>query len=156
MSTSLNYRLTGRGWSECEVHIGERSFVASASYLSDALGDLCRAFVALVEGAPRVTARFAEEPGEYRWVIERSDHERARVQIYSFNETFDRRPDSDGRLEFEGECRLRTIAGSLLSELQRLLVEHGEAGYRERWVNHDFPTEQMNALRSALSKTAPN
>jgi hypothetical protein len=39
----LHYDLTGTGWSECRVSIGDSRCDLTASYLSDALGDLAAA-----------------------------------------------------------------------------------------------------------------
>jgi hypothetical protein len=36
-----------------------------------------------------------------------------------------------------------------LSELQRLLHENGEAGYRKKSVEHAFPSEEMRELEEA-------
>jgi hypothetical protein len=64
----LHYELTGTGWSECRVVIGESRCDLTASYLSDALGDLAAAVEDVLRW-PGVDARavFVEEPGEFGW-----------------------------------------------------------------------------------------
>ena len=67
MAVTLEYRLTGRGWSECIVEIDDKSATLTASYLSDVLADLLDAVVSIVQGNDEVTVSFMEEPGEYQW-----------------------------------------------------------------------------------------
>lgn len=52
---------------------------------------------------------------------------------------------------FDATCRIRTFAGEVLVELQRLLKEYGEAGYKERWVLHDFPSKRLRQLEELLA-----
>ncbi len=67
MSVYVSYRLIERGWLECTIGIDNQYATVTASYLSDALGDLLGAVIRIVEGESDATASFAEEPGEYRW-----------------------------------------------------------------------------------------
>jgi len=45
-----------------------------------------------------------------------------------------------------GKVRWKTFRGCVVSVLQRLLDELGEAGYRAKWVEHDFPIEELRRL----------
>ena len=65
----IDFRLTGSGWAECTVHADGCECEVSASYLSDALGKLVLAGVAVLADAQSVAVGFDEEPGEYRWAI---------------------------------------------------------------------------------------
>jgi hypothetical protein len=154
MSVSFSYSLVGAGWSKCSAVIGEQCATVTASYLSDALGDLVRAVIRLVEGQPEASASFEEEPGEYRWRFFRKAPDRLSVRILEFPQLWAYRPDEEGKPVLEAECRLRTFAGAILSELQRLLAEYGAAGYREKWVQHDFPREEMERLQQLLRPRA--
>lgn len=69
------YRPTGTGWSEARLTIGRASTPLSASYLDDALGDLVRATATLPQAQSTVRVSWAEEPGEFRWVLDRSGDE---------------------------------------------------------------------------------
>lgn len=68
----FTYRLTGEGWSEARLTIGAASTPLSASYLDDALGDLVAAAVLLPGAESTIRLSWAEEPGEFRWVLDRS------------------------------------------------------------------------------------
>ena len=44
----FQYDLVGQGWAECTVECGGRQATVLASYLTDALDDLCAAVAALL------------------------------------------------------------------------------------------------------------
>ncbi len=45
MAVSVTYNLIGASWAECLLEVGEQQARVTASYLSDALGDLLQAVV---------------------------------------------------------------------------------------------------------------
>src|SRR5262245_63524255 len=92
-SVSFAYRLVGSGWAECTIAIDEQHAAMTASYLSDAFGDLLGAVIRMVEGQPEATASFAEEPGEYRWRFFRKEPDRILIRILDFPELWGDRPD---------------------------------------------------------------
>lgn len=151
MAIVIHYNLTGAGWSECIVEINDQKAHLTASFLSDALANLLDAVKAIVSGADEATALFVEEPGEYRWLLRRKTQDRLYVRILWFNETWSDRPDKDGKIILEVECRLRTFAGAVLSASQRVLATHGLEGYREKWVKHEFPSKSQANLQKSLS-----
>lgn len=151
MSVNVAYKLTGSGWAECVLEIDGQVAVITASYLSDALSNLLQSAIDLMKEQKDATASFEEEPGEFRWCIRRVNEEHIKLRILWFEDLWDQAPAEQGRLMFEGECRLRTFAGAILSATQQLLTEHGFDGYKEKWVKHDFPTELMNELKRLLT-----
>jgi hypothetical protein len=152
MTISIEYKLTGRGWAKCIINIDDRQACLTAAYLSDALANLLYAMIDMVKGSDRSTATFAEEPGEYRWCFQRVSQDRICVRILWFEETFSKRPDEEGKLILEAECRLRTFAGAVLSASQQVLSKYGLDGYREQWVNNDFPSRLQVKLKESLTK----
>ena len=150
MAVSIEYKLTGRGWSECIVEIDSKGASLTASYLSDALADLLNAVTSLVRGNDEAAALFMEEPGEYSWQFKRISKERLSIRILWFDKTLNDRLDLEGKVILETECRLRTFAGATLSASQRVLEIYGLEGYREKWGNHDFPIILQAKLKEAL------
>jgi hypothetical protein len=63
VSVSFAYQLVGSGWAECTIAVDEQHAAMTASYLSDALGDLLGVVIRMVEGQPEATASIAEELG---------------------------------------------------------------------------------------------
>jgi hypothetical protein len=152
VGVSISYVLTGRGWSECTITINEHRATITASYLSDALGDLIGATIRIMEGQTDATASFAEEPGEYRWRMTRRDADRISVQIFEFEQLWSNQSDDEAKTVLQAECRLRTFAGALLSAANDVLTKHGLQGYRSDWVTHEFPTARLQRLRELLRK----
>lgn len=154
MSVSFAYHLAGTGWAECTIAIDEQHTTITASYLSDAFADLLGAVIRMVEGQPEATASFAEEPGEYRWRFFRKEPDRLLIRILEFPQLWGDRPDEEGKPLLTAECRLRTFAGAVVSESQRLLEKHGKEGYLELWAQHQFPLERHERLQQLLRRKA--
>ena len=150
MGVQLSYELVGAGWAKCTIRVDDATATVTASYLSDALDDLASAVSATLRGHPHATASFTEEPGEYRWIFEPLPEGKVVVRILEFREMWGGRPDEEGEVIFQAQCRLRTLAGALLSELQKLERTYGLVGYRQKWVEHDFPIGRLDELRELL------
>lgn len=153
MAVSIAYNLTGPGWAECDIQIDEQCAHVTASYLSDAFGDLLRAAVGLMNGSEEETASFAAEPGEYRWRLWRTDPDKVRICILGLDELWGNQPDDEGETLLEVECGLRVFAGAVLSASQRVLQEYGLQGYKSKWAKHDFPLEIQHQLQHLLDPT---
>ena len=141
---AFHYELTGAGWAEAKISIGKKSTTVTASYLSDALGDLAHAAIAVLRDRRPAAAVFTEEPGEYLWVLMPRPADRLELHI-----TFEQVPIGKS-VVLEGECSLRDFAAAVLSELERLEGKHGRDGYQELWVEYPFPAQQLEELRNLL------
>jgi hypothetical protein len=146
----FEYRLVGTGWSEARFAVGDQWVGLTASYLEDALGDLLLAVRLLVEGDTSARASWAEEPGEYRWLLDRSNG-LVRVRIVALADIYDDAPNEAGELIFDESCDFRAFVAATASGARRVLEQHGETGYREKWVDHPFPTEHLLALEAAVA-----
>jgi hypothetical protein len=145
----LDYHLDGTGWSRATVADQDQTAHLTASYLSDALGDLTRATLALVRGARQATISWEEEPGEYRWLLTRTGGDLA-IRILWFDDADTQQPDEAGRVVFATTCILTTFATALARQLQQLLDDLGVDGYKRQWVRHDFPLSELEALNHLL------
>ncbi len=151
MKFSINYKLTGAGWSECTVTAGDKTAHVTASYLSDALESLAGAVLAIGRGINLARASFDEEPGEYRWVFERVDDQDVRLRIFEFSELWSKKEDEDGILILDVQIPVLVLVRSMVSCLADVLQASGIEGYREKWLQHDFPLQQYEELRSTLA-----
>lgn len=142
------YRLTGTGWSEARLTIGVASTPLSASYLDDALGDLVRATAALAHAESTVRVSWAEEPGEFRWVLNRSGDELS-VRVLWFDSSWGPDPDEKGKVLLNATCSIDAFQSAIALGARAVLEEWGEAGYRAKWIEHDFPTAALLELERA-------
>lgn len=145
----FEYRLTGVGWSEASLKIHAVSTTLTASYLDDPLGDLIAAVAALPRATSTVRASWAEEPGEFRWVLDRRGDELS-VRVLWFDDLRGRAADGDGALRLEATCSVTAFCRAIAAGARAVLEEWGEAGYRKRWREHDFPVALLADLERAL------
>ena len=149
MNLSVNFRLTGIGWAECQIADETSSCTVTASYLSDAMRHLLLAATAVVSEFRRVTFKFDEEPGEFRWVISSTLWE-IDLTILEFRELAGDRPDSEGIVRFKTVCRPRTFAEAVYTAATEVLSTLGESGYAEEWAEFPFPMLQYEELHRVL------
>lgn len=137
----IAFDLTGIGWSECKIRVGESRAHVTASYISDAPGDFLSAVIAIVRGDPSATITFWNEPGRYRWTLERISSKWVRIEILG---------PPDKHVVYHADCLLRDFAVEVVSAFDRLRQKYGEAGYLAKWIRSKFPTERLEELRGLL------
>lgn len=147
---SISYLLIGDGWSECHIKADGDAVTISASYLSDALGSLSRAVLVIAKGGREAHASFDEEPGEYRWVFNRFGDAKVFIRILEFPDLRSMEPDEAGEVIFEYHCPIETLVRCMVGCLADVLSNYGEEGYKEEWIEHDFPMQSYELLRSFL------
>ncbi len=74
------------------------------------------------------------------------------LEILSFEELEGDRPDAEGTSLFKTRCLPELFARSVLDAAERVLQEHGEAGYREKWIEHPFPVAQLGELARLMER----
>ncbi len=152
ISVHLVYKLTGRGWSRCELTIEKQHIVLTASYLGDALSELIHAVTSVMTGEKKSFAIYEEEPGQYFWTFECTFQDNGVIlRILWSDESWGRAPDEDCREVFAAHCSVVVFARALLQMLDEVLEEYGEEGYKREWEGHDFPTQQHAYLKRILS-----
>jgi hypothetical protein len=142
--------LIGRGWVEATLANGINQQRFLASYLSDAIGDLLRVVISLLEGARRGTCLWEQEPGEYRWLFTRQD-EQIQIRIVSFGQTFSRQFDEEGECVLTVQCSLLKFPTKLSKQLEQLLATWDENGYHSTW-GYPFPQEDFQKMKRLLSR----
>ena len=147
----IDYILTGTGWSKCTISTDDISTTISASYLGDALGNLLSAILKLINGEKEATISFDEEPGEYRWRFKTTSDKIVHLTILEFDELWGNKPDSEGRKVFDTECQLRDLTAAVFNTAQKILLEYGEEGYIQKWIEHPFPIKQYETINKWLT-----
>jgi len=153
----IHYRLDGLGWATCDVSHGEKKVTVTASYLSDALGQLAAGTLLLRLGGPYVRVSFEEEPGAHRWGFDwhqspTGDIVHVRVRIWRFDESRRHLPDDEGLVVFDGVIRVEQFYRGVLRMLDDVLATYGEAQYEEQWYRYPFPKAVHAELRRMLTE----
>lgn len=146
----ITYELVGTGWSTCLVEAGEQRAQLSASYLSDALGNLVLFACAVGSGFHSASFGFDEEPGEYRWVAETIDANLLQVRILEFSELWGRKPNSEGKVLLGFNITPRLLADAVFATASEVLQKYGSKGYAEKWAEHPFPERELAMLKTAI------
>lgn len=145
----FTYRVTGNGWSRARIADDETWAELSASYLSDALGDLLEAVGLILEGAAEARCSWQEEPGEYRWIFTREGPD-VRLRILDFADQVLVQPDNEGRLAFETVQPAAVMASAIADGAEAVLSEMGESAYLAEWIDAPFPTAHLGMIRERL------
>lgn len=146
----LEYRLTGVGWAECRLTMGQVQAVATASYFSDALGDFARAVVDIIDGKRSAKFQFAEEPGEYEWKLQRQrDNLRCVLKWFPDGGT----PLASNRSKTRLDITLPMVdfIRAVDTMLSDVLATYGLDGYWEQWVEHGFPLSSHERIRAYVA-----
>lgn len=147
MHVALEWELTGYGWAECHVHIGDSAAVVTASDLSDALRSLVAAVCKILRGSARATASFDEEPGEYLWTFSSDGKGSVGVRIDASEDMRGDAPYAPGTVVLDAQCPTLLLGEAVLAMLDALLRTYGRRGYKKLWMSHEFPDEQASELR---------
>jgi hypothetical protein len=156
MPVAIDYKLTGTGWAQCTISNGEQSCTLTASYLSDALGNMILAAVALLRQFNALSFSFDEKPGEYRWVIASTRANEIELRILEFDDRYSHKPDAEGRLLLRAICIPESFAIAVHEAATKVLAQHGEEGYLATWCEYPFPTERLNELSLLLAQLRAN
>jgi hypothetical protein len=147
----IRYALVGTGWSSCVVEHEGTHIELSASYLSDALGNLVKAALAIASSFRTVEFGFDEEPGEYRWVLEANENNVLRFRLLEFQDLWGYKPNAEGRLLLDASITPIVFAKAVHACAAEVLQEHGEKGYAEKWAEHPFPTRELELLAEVIA-----
>ncbi len=140
--------------------VNGQSVTATASYISDALGDLITAVLLLKKTGHTPDVIFAEEPGQFRWTMEyheANNGNRSHVLfgLYFQEKCIGSRRPLNGDL---GDTRLSALIPAHLffhafdEMLNDILITYGTEGYAEQWNgdNMPFPSREHDELKSSL------
>ncbi|WP_332262574.1 hypothetical protein, partial [Streptacidiphilus jeojiense] len=144
----------GRNRATCHLDDGVSKYRTVPSYLTDALGDLVAGAGGLYTSDAVQRFSFELEPQELRWVLRR-EGALAEVTIYSFPDSTASYalPDTAGTIRWASKPARSVFAHAVVEAAQAVLVQHGEEGYREKWIEHPFPTAALqDLLRLHLSE----
>lgn len=149
MAFSLTYDLEDAGWATAWVQDGSSSFEISISYLHDSLRELAEAARALRDGAMAATVVFEDEPGEMQLVCTRTsiglDYELRSLDHWSCWRT---QPDGPFEIVHRVRTTVLIFCEEVTKELEALLKQHGEKGYKKKWIMAEFPVESLRDLQT--------
>ena len=146
----FHYSLGGTGWATATVANDGKSVSMPASYLHDSLRDLAKAVLRLRDGESEALVIFVDEPGEHHLTLRRlSDDVTVEVQRTNLWTNGKPIPPGEGRTLFEARVPFSELQRAVLTALDDLMSSLGVVRYKEKWVEHDFPTAEYQQLRAS-------
>ena len=147
---NFSYRLMGLGCAKATLSHGGKTITMECSYMTDSLRDLLKTLENLLIRDGETRCSWDDEPGEYRWLFNRSESS-ASLRILYFSDINSQSPDFEGDVLIEFTSSLRDLALSILNGIQEVLNEYGEDGYLELWHEYPFPTEDLRTVQKLLA-----
>jgi hypothetical protein len=146
----FKYQLSGRGWARGSIRINNKEFNFIASYLTDSLSELLSSLITITPGCvpyPMNESTFImeEEPERLVWKFEKPNDQDVLITIIKVSE-------SERSIVFKEQCLLSDFIQVVVNSISKLLKKHGIEGYRDIWVNHDFPLNEYQRLYNYISK----
>ncbi|MEH6943784.1 hypothetical protein V7014_18465 [Bacillus sp. JJ722] len=147
--------MDGAGWANCHIEIDSKQCSFSPSYLTNALGDLLQA---LLEINPLYTEEayivngthffWDEEPEQIEWNFRYLFDGKMSLRVTSHKEVSD--TEILEKVELSTNCSYDEFLGEVLNEVERILKEYGIIGYKNMWIEHDFPLSTFLQLKYYL------
>lgn len=152
MALSLRYALTSPGRAVVAIEADDLRVAMQATDETDALGELTRAAVLLLEGGEHASLVLEDAPGVHEWSFVRQG-ELVQLRIHSWA---DRQSGSADMMMSQERsvalaCSLAVLARELVLVLDVLWVGHGPDGWLRLSPRHPFPAAERRRLRQLLA-----
>jgi len=146
---TLSYILDEHGWASATIGHQDQRREMRVSYCSDALLRLIEAAISLKEGAESARFGFTDEPGEHEGVVTTISPHHVRIRVFWYKQWTPPGPDTGDEV-FSCDCAVLDFYNEVFRCCKQVLDEHGEEGYKERWIEHEFPSERFEHLSRLL------
>ena len=143
MTIKFTCDLTGVGWTKAIISSEGQEAEITASYLSDALGELVSAIVKLLNGSLEKFVVWEEEPGEYRWIF--TQDKQLKIEIY-----WNPMNGEKEKTIFSTITTVKEFAQQVEKQFEKFLNEYGEDGYENEW-GFKFPSSEYRQLKNLLN-----
>jgi hypothetical protein len=142
MAFGLTYKLDDAGWATVVTEDGDEAINLRVSYLNDSLLELAEAATAIRDGQPAARVVFMDEPGEAQLIVSR-DEDGISYELLWYDDwcSWRNAPDGGFELLLRGKAPEWEFLMWIEEQLREILVEHGEEGYRKKWLEHPFPMQ---------------
>lgn len=149
----FEYKLQGAGWANFNIEINSQSFSFSPGYLTDALGGILNAIKEIhplfdTEGDYKERGSYYTwdaEPDILEWNLKYIGNEKILINLTHFDGEVE-----DGVVVLNEECPYDVFLKEVLREVELILVEYGIVGYKEMWVDNEFPLSTFLELKFYL------
>lgn len=149
----MGYEVQEAGWALFSVQGKEERMSVGVSYLHDSLGDLAQMALAFSQKATEATGIFMQEPGEVQLVV-RAFENSLLCELRNFRDwaSWGMAADDDFEVLMRWTVSRSDFVRNVHDVLERIVLSIGTEQYKERWVEHEFPSEAFQALALAVKE----
>jgi hypothetical protein len=106
----------------------------------------------LLKGAPDAKVIAMDEPGEHLIYLQSLDAKTVVIEIRWFKDRASRNMITEKEFEVVFKCHdtILNFSTEIFNTANGILDKHGMEGYKEKWIEHDFPIDKYNRLKSLL------
>jgi hypothetical protein len=154
MALTVNYNLDNHGWAELHMCFGRERVSMTVSYLHDTFAELITAANLLLKGAPDAKVIAMDEPGEQLIHLHSNDALNLSIEVRWFKDWASWNMITEKEFEVVFQCRetILNFSTEVFNNATRILEKHGVEGYKEKWIENDFPIDEYKRLKSLLNK----
>lgn len=145
---TLNYVVENHGWAYIDIGNGKSIERISISYLHNSLKQLAESAIR-IRLKDSANTSFFKEPGEAQLRLSKINDKtlnfdlRLYHKLVSWNEC----SEGDFQIILKGQCSVINYINEVRNALTKIHNEIGPALYKEKWIKHDFPTDEYNLLK---------
>lgn len=143
---NITYELSEAGWATATISDNKRNVSIEVSYLHDSLKQLIDAAINLKKGTKAESVVFMDEPGEYHLVLNDNDKSFS-LRQYNDWASWDMYPIDDFKEILKGKLETDVFIKQVLELSDKIFIKYGLDGYKENWVEHEFPYNQYMKLK---------
>lgn len=143
---NITYELSEAGWATATISDNKRNVSIEVSYLHDSLKQLIDAAINLKKGTKAESVVFMDEPGEYHLVLN-DDDKSFSLRQYNDWASWDMYPIDDFKEILKGKLETDVFIKQVLELSDKIFIKYGLDGYKENWVEHEFPYNQYMKLK---------
>lgn len=154
MALKINYNLGDHGWASVDMHNGRERVYMTISYLHDSLAEFITAANLLLKGAPDAKVIAMDEPGEHLVHLQSLSAANLAIEIRWFKDWASWNLITEKEFEVVFKCHdtILNFSTEIFNNAKRILDQHGMEGYKEKWIEHDFPFDEYHRLKSLLKR----
>ena len=136
----FDYSNVKSGFATFSIMMNGEVYALSPGYLHDTLGDIVRAGIFLCGGGMSATVQMDEETGTTTRVI--------------FSWWGDVEISISDKTVFSQRVELETVIRAIIDMAETVLETYSDEEYRDLWVMHDLPRDDIRLLKDLMERRA--
>ncbi|MNJ90816.1 hypothetical protein D3C87_84560 [compost metagenome] len=145
---TIDYKIENAGWALVIIGNGETQDRFAVSYFHDSLKELANSALK-IQDKDSQSVIFMAEPGELKLVLERTLDTKLHFELRWYEDwaSWNEISEDDYEVIMTGETTVVSYVNQVRSVLMKIYDEIGPELYKQKWIKHDFPTDEYEKLK---------